>query len=295
MKQKAVSLLQSFGKNLLKEPKLKIESPKPHRRPTGSTAPILLANEIKRILVSEDQRMFESVAETHIPKSWLNRLTTQSHGFMPLWENHRLRTKADVAQLSRFQLVHPVQLGLNAIAPEGLEVVASAAQRTQHSSRLGLLWELRSKSDDKLLKNLGAMEFQNTGTICKSDFEAIMVREADNKESGIGSSVSWTLLMENSGLKNNAIPIIRQVGKYAQDCENIVVFDWDAMLLFDFGSVPLDGTLRVNYFEESEEEELRGMTYRRLLFAFLARALSEYARENGLELRNLDSLSIALR
>ncbi|PYH81841.1 hypothetical protein BO82DRAFT_432234 [Aspergillus uvarum CBS 121591] len=63
----------------------------------------------------------------------------------------------------------------------------------------------------------------------------------------------------------------KQAGKYSKHCRYVAVFDWDAMFIFSFPSAQTNRPVRGLYFDESGRTG--GMTFRRLLFAFVVRAL----------------------
>jgi hypothetical protein len=77
-------------------------------------------------------------------------------------------------------------------------------------------------------------------------------------------------------LSGNAFWISKQAGKYANRCADVATFDWNAMFIFNYqyARSTVGGSVRGTYFDESGQGG--GMTFRSLLFAFVARALKRY-------------------
>ncbi|PGH36239.1 hypothetical protein GX50_00924 [[Emmonsia] crescens] len=77
-------------------------------------------------------------------------------------------------------------------------------------------------------------------------------------------------------LKENAVWLSKQAGKYSEHCSSVAVFDWNAMFIFNYlhEQSTRGGAVRGTYFDESGPT--KDMTFRRLLFAFVARALKRY-------------------
>ncbi|OJD24534.1 hypothetical protein ACJ73_04106 [Blastomyces percursus] len=122
----------------------------------------------------------------------------------------------------------------------------------------------------RLLKILVVLEVKNMHIICRDDFAPA---EATEQNLEIQRSKSASREPYFTLLEGNAVWLSKQAGKYSEQCASVAVFDWNAMFIFKYlhEQSTIGGAVRGTYFDESGST--KGMTFRRLLFAFVARAL----------------------
>lgn len=182
-----------------------------------------------------------------------------------LEDTHILETEADVLRLATLQLIHPVNIALQQICPPGTRIFCRTETSTSGTSRFDVEWSLYDTRGN-LLSRLAILEIKSTHVIHKDDFKRAAVDEANYQ-----SKMVRAMDTESSSLlKRNAIWLSKQAQKYSRHCPYVAVFDWGAMFIFSFlpqSHKPVRGF----YFDEYGRTE--GMTFRRLLFAFVVRPL----------------------
>lgn len=188
---------------------------------------------------------------------------------MPVMEQtHILETEADVLRLATLQLIHPVNIALQQKCPPGTRLFCRTETSTSGTSRFDVEWSLYDTRGN-LLSRLAILEIKSTNVIHKDDFKRAAVDETNFQ-----SKMVRAMDTESSSLlKRNAIWLSKQAQKYSRHCPYVAVFDWSAMFIFSFlpqSHKPVRGF----YFDEYGRTE--GMTFRRLLFAFVIRPLRKY-------------------
>lgn len=185
-----------------------------------------------------------------------------------LEETHILETEADVLRLATLQLIHPVNIALQQICPPGTRIFCRTETSTSCTSRFNVEWSLYDTRGN-LLSRIAILEIKSTNVIHKDDLKRAAVDEAIYQ-----SKMVRAMDTESSSLlKRNAIWLSKQAQKYSRHCLYVAVFDWGAMFIFSFlpqSHKPVRGI----YFDEYGRTE--GMTFCRLLFAFVVRPLRNH-------------------
>ncbi|KAL1853031.1 hypothetical protein Plec18170_005613 [Paecilomyces lecythidis] len=198
----------------------------------------------------------------------------QPHGpisYVPMVEKtHRLGSEADVLRAVVLYLLHPVNMLLSAGLPQGYQIYCQG-EVTAVRSRFDIQWTLKY---DNTEVTMAILELKNTKVVHYQDFApafatpenaATMLEDAMDIESG-------------TFLTGNAYWLSKQARKYADTCDNIAVFDWNAMFIFDFSDVQEDSRVprlvKGIYFDESNATTRRegDGTFRLVLLGFLMRA-----------------------
>ncbi|OJJ70271.1 hypothetical protein ASPBRDRAFT_31185 [Aspergillus brasiliensis CBS 101740] len=154
------------------------------------------------------------------------------------------------------------------ICPGGTRLVCRTKTSTSSTSRFDVEWSLYDVQN-VLLSRLAILEIKNTHVIRKIDFQRAAVNE-QNFQAKLTSAMAadgMTLL------RSNATWLLKQAQKYSEHCPYVAIFDYNAMFIFSFlrqSTKPVRGF----YFDESGRTS--GMNFRRLLFAFVSRALKGY-------------------
>lgn len=258
------TILESFAQKLPTTSKIRYGVAGNYQRITSAGALIVNAEPIT-VFLKEDVSVYESILRKHFPDDEV----LQDH--MPAMELYNLCTEADVMRISYLQLIHPVNMALQSICPPNTELVCNT-EACAKLSRFDMQWALYDENDKKL-RNLAILEFKNTHVLDQKDFKDAAATE-DTLE-------KWRekAFARHSGslLKKNALLLSKQVTKYAENCHFVGLFSWKTMVLFNYKlyntSQIRDEAVRGFVFQESGP--IRGMTFRRLLFAFVARAIKE--------------------
>ncbi|PYH88129.1 hypothetical protein BO71DRAFT_489002 [Aspergillus ellipticus CBS 707.79] len=161
-------------------------------------------------------------------------------------------------------------------APLALTLICATERHGGPRSRFDVQWSLYSEQG-ALLATLAILEIKNTHIIHKQDF-----LPAESTPQNFPTQVMKAMgEAESTLLKNNAIWLSKQVGKYDIGCSDVAVFDWNAMFIFSYTQQhsSSDGPVKGTFFSESGQT--KGMTFRRLLFAFVARPLKRFEIRNS--------------
>lgn len=218
--------------------------------------------------IKETISVFDAIVKEYLPQTKnLSPLDVS----MPVVETHRLVTESDVLRIAIFQPLHPLNIALQEIVPDGYTLVCGTEPCGGFSSRYVVHWSLYSNQNghSKIIAVLGV---ENAHVIHKSDFTP-----AEANAQNIYAKIEKAIFQRDyTLLRQNAIWLSKQAGKYATICDDVAVFDWNAMFIFNYvdSNSTEDGPVRGTYFDESGDSH--GMTFSRLLFAFVARALNRY-------------------
>lgn len=185
-----------------------------------------------------------------------------------------LRTEADILRAMTPYLLYPVNLALHQLLPEGAEVT-SAGEVIDGLSRFDMQWTLKYMG--QVIK-LAVVEVKTTkmvhweeeflpGLVTPGNAEA-RIKDARASENG-------------SLLEGNAVNLSRQVMKYSQFCDDIALFDWESMTVFNFSEANIDDAsppipTEVVHLQEQKNSAGEGVTYRLLLLGFLLRAVRRH-------------------
>ncbi|KAJ9259632.1 hypothetical protein DTO271D3_6331 [Paecilomyces variotii] len=264
------TILQSFDHKLPTEPNIEYGF-KGDYREFKSTVSSTVDTDATPVFLREDISVFKSIAERYLPDP--KPFSPLLNNLPALEKTHRLDTEADVTRLSTLQLIHPVNIALQEIAPAGTKLVCGSEAKGKPQSRFDVQWTLYS-ADRQLLKVLAILEIKSTHVIHWEDFGPAEATEENieaKKRSAISNAPFYSLL------DGNAIWLAKQAAKYSADCTDVALFDWNSMFIFNYiyqRSTIKDGHVKGTFFRESGRSQ--GMTFRRLLFAFVARALKRY-------------------
>ncbi|KAJ5640503.1 hypothetical protein N7528_000128 [Penicillium herquei] len=193
------------------------------------------------------------------------------HATMPLLENsHSLDKEADVLRLSILQLLHPVNLVLHGHAPQGYKIICASEKIQGVQSRYDIAWSLQRNEpgNSKREKLIAVLEMKNTRSLAEEDFHRAAARTDAELKAMVDDPERFNN-DENTWLQDNTIVLSKQAAKYGGKCKHVAIFDWSAMFIFDF-TYGRDKTKGV-FFRESTASN--GMNFRRLLLAFVLRAL----------------------
>ncbi|KAI3002580.1 hypothetical protein CBS147346_5806 [Aspergillus niger] len=190
-----------------------------------------------------------------------------------LEESHLLLSEADVTRLSSYQLFHPVNIALQAVAPPGTKIICSAEKPDGRFTRFDVQWSIYSK-DNKPLKALAILEVKKTHIIHINEFTPAEVTEHDFH---VKDAKAFDKPY-NSLLQGNAVWLAKQASKYAEEssCSDVAVFDYNAIFAFNFtlAKSSRGGPVMGTYFDEGSRSGR--MTFRLFLFAFAMRPLIRY-------------------
>lgn len=147
---------------------------------------------------------------------------------------HYLRTESDVLRVSALQLIHPVNLALHCIIPKTAKLFCLSEVASQNGkARTDLKW-IYSAGGTRTV--VAVLEYKNTNVIRFKDFKPAITtpdKAAGAIERAMNRS-NFTLL------EDNAIDLSLQLQKYREDCEDVVIFDWFSMFIFDFSETNED-------------------------------------------------------
>lgn len=266
------SINQSFGQKLPREPAIAFEFAGDYRDFVSTVATTIEADAMS-VFIKEDVSIFDNIFRNHFPPA--KPFSSINRQMPALEKSHKLSTEADVLRLSTMQLIHPVNMALEEITPPGTTIVCGTETHGGPGSRFDMQWSLYSDGG-KLLKLLAVLEFKNTHVIHWRDFAPAVVTE-DNHDVKLAKAFGQN--EEHTLLQDNASWLSKQAGKYSKFCDDVAVFDWNAMFIFNYVfHRARGGPIRGTYFDEFGHT--KGMTFRRLLFAFLARTLKRYEAIN---------------
>ncbi|KAI9932343.1 hypothetical protein ASPWEDRAFT_39767 [Aspergillus wentii DTO 134E9] len=268
----ALSVLNSFDTKLPRDPEIQFGFRETYRKFESSVSSTRDTGAIPAFL-KEDLSIYQRIFDDYF-KGIKDR--DELSVPMPVLEkSHLLNTESDVMRLAMLQLIHPVNIALQELCPEGTRLVCGNETSRGSNSRFDLQWSLYS-NDGRLLKLLAILEVKNTHVIHWDDFKPAEATEQTlyNKTAqAMAKSIHRTLL------KSNAVWLSKQAAKYAAYCSYVAVFDWNAIFIFNFTyfkDQTRDQGVRGIHFNESGQT--RGMTFRRLLFAFVARPLQNHLK-----------------
>lgn len=165
-----------------------------------------------------------------------------------------------------------MNIALQEILPAGTKLIWGTESYGGPKSRFDVQWSLYS-DQGTLLEILAVLEVKNTHIIRRDDFAPAEATEQNleiQRSKAASREPYFTLLEEN------AVWLSKQAGKYSEQCASVAVFDWNAMFIFNYlhEQSTIGGAVRGTYFDESGST--KGMTFRRLLFAFVVRVLKRY-------------------
>ncbi|KAK2796996.1 hypothetical protein FQN50_009365 [Emmonsiellopsis sp. PD_5] len=265
----ALTISQSFNCKLPTGPEVEFGF-KGSYREFKSTVQSTVDIDATPVFIKEDVSVFQTIAERYFP---LPTPFSPLQASMPVLEKtHRLDTEADVLRISILHLVHPVNIALQEILPARTKVVCGTESYGGPKSRFDMHWSLYSDQGERL-QLLAVLEVKNTHIIRREDFAPAEATEQNleaQRSKAANRGPHFTLLEEN------AVWLSKQAGKYSEHCASVAVFDWNAMFIFNYlhEQSTRGGAVRGTYFDESGST--KGMTFRRLLFAFVARALKRH-------------------
>ena len=208
-----------------------------------------------------------------------------------------------ILPISRLYLLN----GVNSILQEvvdGGRVLCRRERYEATSSRTDLIWEY---DNGETKKEFAIMEFKNTFVLHEHEFTDAMCSSekaeeylaeafnAENKEKMLGEesgskgkkrAVKKAGIDECTLLTGNALTASKQVAKYHKSTkiEDIALFDWNALVIFDFsGAVETPANprlVRAIWFEEKSKNHRQYQTFRSMTLGYLLRALRRHGFVN---------------
>ena len=180
-----------------------------------------------------------------------------------------LNSEGDVVRATALYLLHPVNQILNQRLQDlGYPEVRCNMEATQsRTSRTDVSWSLLVGNSRRCM---AVLEIKNTYILSLDDLSAAWIGRYDldttfefASESGRGTL-----------LESNAVSLAKQTAKYAIHCRTkfVGVFDWTAMLLFQFHELSNDhigDTAMATWIDESQS------SFRQALLGFLIQAYTE--------------------
>ncbi|GAD96611.1 hypothetical protein CIMG_02427 [Paecilomyces variotii No. 5] len=152
---------------------------------------------------------------------------------MPAVERtHRLGSEGDVLRAVVLYLLHPVNVFLTQNLPQGYELRCQS-EVSAARSRFDIQWTLKRGN---LEVTMAILELKNTRVIHYDDFRPALATP-QNAAATLGRAKSTEL---GTLLQDNAYWLSKQAKKYSRNCEDVAVFDWNAMYIFDFSNVQED-------------------------------------------------------
>ncbi|GLA33127.1 hypothetical protein M752DRAFT_253262 [Aspergillus phoenicis ATCC 13157] len=231
-----------------------------------STASSTIESDPVAVYFGEEVETYHKLFERHFPRIGAG---SPLNARMPVPEQtHLLEAEADVLRPATLQLIHPVNIALQQICPRDTRIICRTETSTSSTSRLDVEWSLYD-AQGVLLSRLAILEIKNTHVIHKSDFQHAAVNE-QNFQAKLARAMdkdNMTLLQQN------AVWLSKQAYKYSKYCPYVAIFDYNAMFIFSFLQ---QSTKPVRGFYFDEHGRTSGMTFRRLLFAFVVRSLKGY-------------------
>ncbi|KAL4888049.1 hypothetical protein BDV59DRAFT_189429 [Aspergillus ambiguus] len=256
---------RAFDEKLPSQPLVVFASNEPYR-PIRSSASSTLETEPVAVYFEEAVSTYQNLFDLSFPR--IGHASPLSARMPVLEQTHILETESDVLRLATLQLIHPVNIALQQICPPGTRLFCRTETSTSGTSRFDVEWSLYD-ARGTLLSRLAILEIKSTNVIHRDDFKRAAVDEWSFQ-----SKMARAMAAESSSLlRRNALWLSKQAQKYSRHCPYVAVFDWSAMFIFSFlprSPKPVRGF----YFDENGRTE--GMTFRRLLFAFVARPLRNY-------------------
>ncbi|KAJ5908655.1 hypothetical protein N7495_001337 [Penicillium taxi] len=131
---------------------------------------------------------------------------------------------------------------------------------------------------------LAILEYKNSHTINAKDFETAKAEteeEADEMEARAYDNDDGEITL----LSNNAVILGKQCAKYGKSAKRVGLFDYLSLFLWEFKADDVDGYQYDRGFLFSETGEGGNMTFRKLLFAWIADAVEEWKASNLLDER----------
>ncbi|PYI00337.1 hypothetical protein BO78DRAFT_402119 [Aspergillus sclerotiicarbonarius CBS 121057] len=231
-----------------------------------STASSTIDSDPVAVYFEEEVETYNKLFERHFPRIGAG---SPLNARMPVPEQtHLLEAEADVLRLATLQLIHPVNIALQQICPGDTRIICRTETSTSSTSRLDVEWSLYD-TQGVPLSRLAILEIKNTHVIHKGDFQRAAVNEQNFQ-------AKMARAMGEDGmtlLQHNAVWLSKQAHKYSEYCPYVAIFDYNAMFIFSFLR---QSTKPVRGFYFDEYGRTSGMTFRRLLFAFVARSLKGY-------------------
>lgn len=264
MNQQSPTIFRAFGEKLPDSRQVTLPSNGYHTI-SGAAASTIDAEVVPVYFekgIDTYQRLYKTYFEERISPA---RLSSE----MPELETtHVLDNEADVLRLATLQLIHPVNIALQRICPAGTRIQCRSETQPSRMSRFDIEWSLWDASNTRFISRLAILELKRPNVISKDDF-----RRAAANERTWDSKMEMAMGGDGTLLEKNAILLSKQARKYSRNCPYVALFDWNAMFLFTFLPERAPNPLRGFYFDEGHGA--RDMTFRRLLFAFVARSLKQ--------------------
>ncbi|KAJ5732703.1 hypothetical protein N7493_004184 [Penicillium malachiteum] len=244
-----VTIAESFNYNL--PPNIEITFQGSYRLLPSSSSDSTKRTDAPPAFLKIDVNMFAQLAARA-----LNPMRDQIllHATMPLLEN----------------AIAPSQSCLASTGSTGYKIVCASEKIDGVQSRHDIAWSLQRNEPDnrKREKLIAVLEMKSTRSLAEEDFRRATARTDAELKAMVGNSARFKN-DETTWLQNNAVVLSKQAAKYGRACKHVAMFDWSAMFIFDF-SYGRDRTKGV-FFRESATSN--GMNFRRLLLAFMLRAL----------------------
>lgn len=172
-----------------------------------------------------------------------------------------LSTESDISRVSALQLIHPVNVVLSSLTPKDASIYCLSEVPSQSGrSRTDLKWVHFKDGQETVI---AILEYKNTKAICFDDFEP-----AATTPEKAARTVRWAnRLKKDTLLENNAIVLSQQMLKYSDECDDIVIFDWLSMFIFDFSEMEAAPNLPTGIFSNNCTQ------FRGLLLGMIVRSL----------------------
>ena len=195
---------------------------------------------------------------------------------MPSTEHtHYLSTEADVVRASILQLLHPVNSIASRLISQGHGELRCLSEHNAHMyCRTDIVWTYQ-QSPHHSPKYVAVLEFKNCRSLHWEDFENATIshqQDASLKMYQAAGKVNGTCL------KRNATIISQQARKYNYytRCDDVAIFDWNSMFLYDFSTMNEDGPHKTLVSGWFHTQETQGTSFRLLLLGFLTRAMERH-------------------
>ncbi|KAJ5584224.1 uncharacterized protein N7459_004024 [Penicillium hispanicum] len=234
----------------------------PYRALPTPTADSTLEKEAPIAYLRDSVDILDSIAKRELSRIQRQRHRLLQNSMPTLEATHRLSAEADVSRFSVLQLLHPVNIALQAMCPPNWTLSVGHAQYA-----------------------LAILEFKNTHVISRQEFDRATFNQGttdeetqQNMDRKISELYRLDEEVEPSLLQGNAFWLAKQAAKYAEDCSDVAIFDGMAMFIFNYVYAKSEPHIsrrqdwvRGTYFDEGGRGNQT--TFRRVLFGFVARAL----------------------
>ncbi|CAN6666826.1 hypothetical protein TRVA0_038S01046 [Trichomonascus vanleenenianus] len=192
---------------------------------------------------------------------------------MPEAGTNWMQREADVTKVVYKLLLHPVDIALQDVVTQlgsndKIYGIPQYQTKTEPICRFDYAWVLHSGNSERIV---AVLELKNTRVLHEQDFapgQCPTQPDFGRKMEEAMGTLHGTLL------KDNAYALSLQVSKYSEYCKSIALFDWNAMVLFNFNreKEDMEGIVRGTFFRENKRDK-KVMTFRGLLFTFVAQSL----------------------